>query len=930
MEDDDAAAEEVHADGTVLEDAPEQRRRHRRRRRSRRSDGAAGEGDEAADETPGVEEDGVAEDPPEAAAPAGEAAADAKDAQKELEEDAPEDSSQKVADGAVELSMGDATLNAVTTSNGKLLTCLGEGGLQYLLASARTTVGMKAGRYMFEAKIVMNHSFAEQPPTTNTARAPAPKQLLRVGVSLAGLSAGSPVILGDTEDSVGFDSDGGFFRGKKRHKAGHKFGFDTIAVLVNLDAKSPNFNTVSLFINGERASEPQSLPENMRGKVLYPTFTYRNVTLRTHFGVKPMVALPFKCRTLQDAAASDVHVSTVAAPVDGKYEVVYPIGLPTQGCFDWADEFLEKNPHFTELSDRKLLDWASRSGLIRPKSQKRGSTDQPAFNFGLPLMDDYSVKTVLTAVAPLLRRNFLVMELRANLLAEERGAHLARFPSTEFKRVASVMIGEPTVEYKARVQQLMLADKQALAESEKRKKAIELERKKLLEEKRRKAEEAKKLREVAAAKRKKKKGATDEDGEGGEEPPEEVEKEDEARAEDEANEEEAPAPDPVLELTDEEKMLWYRKTEVPDLGDDALGRCFAKFTLPTKAENFDEIRFEWQPEEKSVALLREFVLSQKKTQKVQDLPITDWFKDMSSKWQKTISGWKSKQKEWKDPIKRKAMRKERAEEKGEDELMDDTDNNAEEEVDVFTVEDVMDIGNGEPLFAHFVFEDWTLLTARWEFHALLHGFRKALDDPDRLSFPEKDLQFYYQRHFNKSFNLKAYAAETFDEFIDLVRDTVNVNSEGYLVAQLEEDKPFPYFVMLTEEHRRERERRVDAGDETARLKFPPPQQQSRREGSSRGGARVPHSDRGSSGQARRGLSPTRGSGGAPPPSKRSRQTPYSAYGTAPLNYPSGSSGRAMFGGGGVYGAPGGYGNPPSGYGSGYGSSNYGSTYGRHQ
>ena len=36
---------------------------------------------------------------------------------------------------------------------------------------------------------------------------------------------------------------------------------------------------VSLFINGQRASDPQPLPEALIGKPLYPTVTYKNVHL---------------------------------------------------------------------------------------------------------------------------------------------------------------------------------------------------------------------------------------------------------------------------------------------------------------------------------------------------------------------------------------------------------------------------------------------------------------------------------------------------------------------------------------------------------------------------------------------------------------------------------------------------------------------------
>ncbi|CAK0813620.1 unnamed protein product, partial [Prorocentrum cordatum] len=106
-----------------------------------------------------------------------------------------------------------------------------------------------------------------------------------------------------------------------------------------------------------------------------------------------------------------------------------------------------------ELSDRKVLEWASNSGLHR-----RGNN---ASN------DDMSVQNTLAAVTPALRRDFMVLELRDNLLAAERKKLLARFPASDFKRVAVVVMGEPSKEYKEKVQAQLLSEKVAAAEKEK-------------------------------------------------------------------------------------------------------------------------------------------------------------------------------------------------------------------------------------------------------------------------------------------------------------------------------------------------------------------------------------------------------------------------------------------------------------------------------
>merc|ERR1719352_1712917 len=72
---------------------------------------------------------------------------------KELEQDAKKDSSPKVA-ATVDFLTPDTTLNVMRSTVGNMLVPLSEGGLSQLVAGARASVGVKAGRYVFEAKIV--------------------------------------------------------------------------------------------------------------------------------------------------------------------------------------------------------------------------------------------------------------------------------------------------------------------------------------------------------------------------------------------------------------------------------------------------------------------------------------------------------------------------------------------------------------------------------------------------------------------------------------------------------------------------------------------------------------------------------------------------------------------------------------------------------
>merc|ERR1712194_792569 len=81
-------------------------------------------------------------------------------------------------------------------------------------------------------------------------------------------------------------------------------------------------------------------------------------------GPTPIQPLPFKCRMFQDVTATEAAVTKPAAPAgkDGKYEVLFPVGIPDQGIFQWADMFLEKHPEYTELSSRSLRDMKRSSG----------------------------------------------------------------------------------------------------------------------------------------------------------------------------------------------------------------------------------------------------------------------------------------------------------------------------------------------------------------------------------------------------------------------------------------------------------------------------------------------------------------------------------------------------------------------------------------
>merc|ERR1712176_1345831 len=130
---------------------------------------------------------------------------------------------------------------------------------------------------------------------------------------------------------------------------------------------------------------------------------------------------------LQDAAKVDVKEAKPASPKDGKYEVLFPVAFPDEGTFDWLDTFLEKNPEYTEISDRKIQDWCMKSGLWKQRTNSwKESNDKPEFNFGIQGVDDHSIRRSIMGAAPLLARNYVFMEVKQNLVSNDRKENLKR------------------------------------------------------------------------------------------------------------------------------------------------------------------------------------------------------------------------------------------------------------------------------------------------------------------------------------------------------------------------------------------------------------------------------------------------------------------------------------------------------------------------
>merc|ERR1712217_252650 len=168
---------------------------------------------------------------------------------------------------------------------------------------------------------------------------------------------------------------------------------------------------------------------------------------------------------LQDAAKADIEMMKPSIPKEGKYEVIFPVAFPDEGTFDWLDGFLQKNPQYVEISDRKLIEWAEMSGVKKTSAlaSKTHSRDKPDFNFGLPGMDDMSIRRVLNNMLPHVPRNYVIMEVRSNLVKAEREEVLKCFPSRLYKKIGHVVMGQPSDEFKEQRLDIIRQEKQKKA-----------------------------------------------------------------------------------------------------------------------------------------------------------------------------------------------------------------------------------------------------------------------------------------------------------------------------------------------------------------------------------------------------------------------------------------------------------------------------------
>jgi len=674
----------------------------------------------------------------------------------------------------VKICHEDTTLNALSLCDGAALKCLNEGCLQYLLAAARANASVKAGRYLYEVRMIETLNPIEPPKTAAAPPgAPIPRQTLRVGFSTLNSDL---VPAMDSTAFAYFDIDGAYSCGGRTGQPSKRLGRgQVIGLLLNLDPLSPNKNTLSLFLDGLRASAPQPIAPEMVGKPLCPHIVFRNVTVQTHFGPEPLAPLSFRCRTLQRGAAADVTVNSGRLSPPNVYEVIMPIGLPGEGVFAWADEFMTKHPQFVELSDRKLVEWAEKSGVSKMEASHspHHSLDRPEVAFSVSSIDGLPFRQALRFAAALAPRNFLILEAKSNCLKSERRDILSCFIAPCYRKVAAIIVGDPPADFVQRAQLQMLQEKQD-----------ELDR----------IWRAKRAEEAAQVNANTNEEGAPPEGGAGEHPPK-------------------------AELTEEERKLKFKTQAVQDLTGVAVAQLLRKFELPEAGEGFSEISYLWASEAGAREYVNRWILDRKLTVVAEDIQPSTTFYTELAEWMRQVQSWMILQKQ------RRALIGEDIPESPDKDIPSLDGPEPEDETlapDPFAVENVNDIGNGEPLFNKFTYTDWAILALRYELHILLRSFKRDIDDPDRLRMPVQHLEFYYQKYFKKKFSPESYGFESVAAILEMFQDTLSVETQHQLlVSRLPEDDAsaakMEGYLKLAERDRRDRMRRLAAGDATARI-----------------------------------------------------------------------------------------------------------------
>eukprot|EP00397_Hematodinium_sp_SG-2012_P021151 GEMP01021831.1.p1 GENE.GEMP01021831.1~~GEMP01021831.1.p1 ORF type:complete len:595 (+),score=166.30 GEMP01021831.1:139-1785(+) len=296
-----------------------------------------------------------------------------------------------MAAGTVIMNPHDAAINTLVDSEGCILSQIQSDGLGSLLGQSRANHGVKKGRYYYEVSVLGEAQLC----------------VFRVGFSTLGAK-----FVG-AENSVAFTNLYRFRTGGELSPATKGVPAfqknDVIGVLLNLDPKASNKNTISLFVNGKRASEPKPLPDSMLKETLYPHVAFRGCSLGVHFDHQQK-ELPFTVNMLGHGTALELEKSKIGLVANPK--AVFPVGLDTDA---FVQDFTAKNVDYLELTPQYFSLWC-----------KESAVNKKAENFfGVQCFDN----TQLLAQWLRLRPRNAIVALGCTLFPKERAIKLQLVPT---------------------------------------------------------------------------------------------------------------------------------------------------------------------------------------------------------------------------------------------------------------------------------------------------------------------------------------------------------------------------------------------------------------------------------------------------------------------------------------------------------------------
>ena len=203
----------------------------------------------------------------------------------------------------------------------------------------------------------------------------------------------------------------------------------------------------------------------------------------------------------------------------------------------------------------------------------------------------------------------------------------------------------------------------------------------------------------------------------------------------------------------------------------------------------------------------------KKALIIEGLQPSAWFAGKLKNWHSLRDTMRKKQKEY-------IGRKVQAAKKGE--AFDD---DALDRVDIAGVTDIHNAdGKASALYAHFVYEDWVIVRLGVELHLLLVAFLRDVKDANLTGILEGHVGHYYELYYKQKLNLGMTGEDTLEEVLEIIQDQPMdlFDFDGVLRPMLPAEAPLEDIVKLAEYYRRERVRRVKAGNVSELFTFPRP------------------------------------------------------------------------------------------------------------